>query len=454
MKCNFKSILKYSLLFVLFFSCIHIFYISFNGDSLFNFGFSYAVARGEVPYRDFNMIIPPFGAMFYAIPFLFFGSNLLVFNLFQAFLLCMLFYFLFKLFDKRAYLFIPILLMFFPIPFNTILFGGYNFLLLFELVILLYLEKNKKSDYLIGIVLGLSILTKQTVGFCLLLPSIYYLFKDRKKVYKRIIGFLSLCLLFLCYLFLTGSLYQFIDLCFLGMFDFTRINGTIMDYNFLIFIIIFIFICIKIYKDKGNINNYYVLAFLSIAVPLFDYYHVALAVFGFLFLIIDKIKIKYSTLNLAFNCFLFSLFLPLFWFFKSYDLKSLKFTNFNHFEGKVMSLYVMNQIENINNYIKDNKEQNIIILGSNAYFFKITNDLDINYYDLLNYGNHGYNGTEKLINMIKEEKDPIFIINIFEYEDNSNDRQQINKDVMKYVLDNYEEVDVIEGYHIYSDSDI
>ena len=74
------------------------------------------------------------------------------------------------------------------------------------------------------------------------------------------------------------------------------------------------------------------------------------------------------------------------------------------------------------------------------------------YYDLLNYGNHGYNGTEKLIKMIKKEKDPIFIINIFEYEDTSNDRQQINKDVMEYVLDNYEEIDIIDGYHIYSDS--
>ena len=63
---------------------------------MYNYGFSYAVSLGEVPYRDFNMIIPPVGALIYSIPFLLFGSNLIVFNLYQALLLCILFY-LFKL---------------------------------------------------------------------------------------------------------------------------------------------------------------------------------------------------------------------------------------------------------------------------------------------------------------------------------------------------------------------
>ena len=59
--------------------------------------------------------------------------------------------------------------------------------------------------------------------------------------------------------------------------------------------------------------------------------------------------------------------------------------------------------------------ENIIILSNNTYFLKIINDLDITYYDLLNYGNHGYDGTNKIINRIRSEKNPTFIVNVDAY---------------------------------------
>ena len=31
-----------------------------NWDSIWNYGFSYSIAKGQIPYRDFTMIIPPF----------------------------------------------------------------------------------------------------------------------------------------------------------------------------------------------------------------------------------------------------------------------------------------------------------------------------------------------------------------------------------------------------------
>lgn len=443
MKKNFK----YVLLFILFFLCLQFFYSSFQGDLVYNFGFSYAVARGEIPYKDFNMIIPPFGAFLYAIPFLLFGSNLIVLNLFQAFLLCILFYFLFKLFDKNTYFFIPILCMAIPIPFVTALFAGYNFLLLLEVIILLYLEKNKGNDYLIGIILGFSILTKQTVGFCLCLVSLYYLFKDYKKVLKRIGGFLIPCIIFLGYLLLTGTFMSFLDMCLFGMFDFTSSNGTIKDYNFILFLIVIGILIYKIFKDRKDINNYYVLAFSIVAIPLFDYYHVTLTILLFIMLYINKINIKYKKNILAFNCFLLGFSLSAIWFVFRYEL-SPNITNFNNFEGKIMFSEIEKETVNINEYIKKNKDKNLIILGANAYFFKITNNMDINHYDLLNYGNHGYDGTNKVIEMIKKEEEPIFIINMNEYEDNSSDRQQINKVVMKFVMDNYEIKNKIGEYVI------
>ena len=116
-----------------------------------------------------------------------------------------------------------------------------------------------------------------------------------------------------------------------------------------------------------------------------------------------------------------------------------------------MNKKVENNTKQMVNYIDSNKDKNIIILSANAYFFKIVVGRDINYYDLLNYGNHGYDGTNKVIKSLKKEKDSIFIINIKEYEDNSSDRQQINKVVIKYVLDNYKLITTKGEYVIYGE---
>lgn len=116
---------------------------------------------------------------------------------------------------------------------------------------------------------------------------------------------------------------------------------------------------------------------------------------------VDKMDVKYKEFILGFNCFLFAFALALIWFGFKYQFRP-NVTNFHRFEGKIMTKEIEKGSKKINKFIEDNKHKNIIVLGVNAYFFKITNDLDINHYDLLNYGNHGYNGTNKVIEMIKK----------------------------------------------------
>lgn len=445
-----NGILKYVLMFVLFFLCLQFFYSCFQGDQVYNFGFSYAISRGEIPYKDFNMIITPLGAYLYAIPAFIFGNHLVVFNLFQSLLLCIMFFILFKIFNKKAWILFIFLFLTIPIPFPTVMFQGYNFLLLFGLIVLLLCEKNNTNDYLVGLIIGLMFLTKQTVGFVLALPSFYYLFKnkDYNKVIKRAFSFFLVVFTFVIFLLITGSFDQFIDMCFLGMLDFTAINGTIFDLNFIIFLIEIIFIIIFIIKDRDNINNYYVLVFSMIAVPLFDYYHVALFTYAFLLLIIEKVRFE-DYKNLEFCSFMFASSIAISWFLFMNEFKIPHFSYFKSFELKSMSRKVEKTVIGINSFIENNGDKNIIILTANAYFFKIVNDYDITYYDLLNYGNHGYDGTNKVIRKIEEEKQPIFIINIKEYEDHSSKRQQINKIVIKYVMDNYKLIETRGEYAIY-----
>lgn len=447
-----KENIKYLFMFILFFLCLHLFYVNFSTDQMYNYGFSYALTRGEVPYRDFNMIIPPFGAFVYAIPFILFGPSLIVFDLFQAALLCTMFYFLFKLFGKSAWILFIVLLLPIPVPFTTVLFQGYNFLLIFLFVILMYLEKNKKSDYLIGIILAFMILSKQTVGFLMCLPSFIYLFKDYKKFFKRIGGFLIPCFIFLIYLLCTGSFGSFFDMCLFGMFDFTSKNGGIgiylMDFYFYLFIleIIFLIYYIVVKRKDNNINwrAIYTLMFSSIAVPLFDYNHVSYFSFALVLLFIDKINIKFK--NVGFNAFIFATALCVIWFLFIWDFSFPNIVNYNNYEYAVLLEKSDRELVDAMKFMK--KNNNSILLSENAYLVKVILDYDIEHYDLLNYGNHGYNGTEKVIKKLDEEKDKYVIVNMESYERDSY-RQQFNKEVVEHVILNYKFIKSIGVYDVY-----
>lgn len=447
-----KKNIKYIFLFILFFLCLQFFYVSFSVDQIYNYGFSYAITRGEIPYKDFNMIIPPVGAFVYAFPFLLFGHSLIAFNLYQAFLLCLLVYFLFKLFDKKAWILLIVLLMPIPIPFGTVLFQGYNFLLVLEFVLLMYLERNKKSDYLIGVLLGFFVLTKQTVGVLMCIPSLIYLFRDYKKSIKRFIGFLVPCFAFLIYLLCTGSFLQFWDMCLFGMFDFTNKNGTagkfLTDFYFYFWIFEILILSYFSWRERKDRNllmrGVYTLLFSIIAVPLFDYNHVSHFSFVFVMFFITKINIKNK--NIGFNALLFSSALSIIWFLFIFDFSMPNFVYFNNYEFGIMSKKGANEIRYLTKYMKKNK--NTILLSENAYLVKIVLDYDLDYYDLLNCGNHGYDGTNKLIKRLDSEKDKYILVNTESYERKSV-RQQFNKEVVEHVMENYKKIDRLGVYDVY-----
>ena len=49
-----------------FLALVFIFTLS-RGDTFVNYGFSYAISKGEIPYKDFNLVIPLFGPFIYSI---------------------------------------------------------------------------------------------------------------------------------------------------------------------------------------------------------------------------------------------------------------------------------------------------------------------------------------------------------------------------------------------------
>ena len=435
-----KFIKKYGIYFVLFFFFLFwgLFLQPLYLDEVWTYGFSHSIYDGLVPYVDFNMVITPFYPFFLSLFFHLFGSSMLVLHIVNASLLTFLFFILFQLIKEKSYIFL--LLLCYPL---SIAFPNYNLFLLILFVLLLYLEKKKSNDYVIGIVLAISILTKQTVGVLLCLPSLFYL-KDYKKILKRYDVVLLGILLFIIYLGFSHSFSSFLDLCFFGLFDFGGANGNIFN----LYSVISVFLLIILYfvhRKNKSIYFYYVLAFFSNLIPIFDIYHFEIFFFGLLvvFFLIKPISIHFP-IKLFVLGILFGTSAIL-----TYWKVSRPFSYPNsipHFEWKYASNEQIQYTNKVNKKIEEYGIENTLLLFSDSYYFKIINDSSITYFDLINYGNWGMNGTDKLIARLKKEEGKIVFI---EREVNSDSNSQINKKAISYVKKNGVFIDKVLGYDIY-----
>ena len=433
---RYKSLILIIFLFLLFL-LFNLILFPTNLDEIWNYGFSHNLYSGLIPYKDFNMVITPFYPFIMSLGFHIFGSSMLVFHIEHAIILICLCVLLFLLIDKKAWFIVA--LMLFPV---NVSFPSYNIFLYFLLVLIIYLEKEKRSDYLIGFLLGLCVLTKHSVGLCLLLPSLYYI-KDLKKVGRRFLGFIVPLFVFIIYLIITKSMIPFIDLCILGLFDFASENGKAFNIYFLLFIIMIGITIYFIVKDRKNLVNYYVLAFYSIMIPLFDIYHFMVAFLAFLILILSKVKkdiIKPGLFGIS--IILFSAVLLMDSRFKS---KIIYPNNIKHFEYRFIDYDSILFTNKVNDSIKKNSDREFVFLNSNGYYFRLINDMKISYIDLINAGNFGYNGSDKLLKEIKKRKNSIFLVDKSEL----SPIKQSDKQALNYVIDNGKKIGNIDFFDIY-----
>lgn len=433
---KYKSYLKYVFVFVA--SLIFLNFIPFDLDEIWNYGFMHNMYEGLVPYKDFNMVITPFFPFLFSLPFYIFGSNLLVVNVCQSILITAVYFLLEKLFGKTANLLLVILF------FNyDMIYASYNFFAFFLFLLLLWMEKKNVNDWIIGIIIGLAVLTKQSIGGCLALVSLFYLFKDYKKFFKRVGGALIPTFIFVVYMFITNCYKEFWDLCIMGMFDFGKQNYIGSSLVIIIFILCLGFIIYRIIKDKNNINNYYILAFSSITIPMFDYFHFKYFLLGLLFLILGKKTIKKINLDLLmYGCVVGIVFINLMVTFQD---KGVYPNNINHFEYRYISNKHIKETNEVSDKLMKYQDRGVLFLFEQSYYYKIVNDLKIDYFDLINTGNWGYGGSKKLEKALKEKKDYVFVINKYSYVDS----KQTDKVALNYVLENGTKIDEIYNFWFY-----
>ena len=414
----------------------------FDYDEIWNYGFSISMADGYLPYKDFNMVITPLFNFLISLPFHIFGKSILVFHIEGAIIFIITIYFLFKLIGDKSWLILAVL-------FGTLaeFFPNYNFFCYTLLIIIIYLEKNNKSDYLIGFLIGIMILSKQTIGGVMLIPCILNVIKDKKKLLKRLIAISISLLIFLLYLLTTKTFSYFLDLCVLGLFDFGKQNGF---YDFLVVFIVLLIVSIFIcFKNKNNKTNYYIFMFYIVAIPIFDFNHITFMIISFIFLLFDNIKvndriekiIKYCSITI-----IILVFILMFFNITKFDIKSYP-NKVKYFEYKYIKKEQLNTIDKVNRKIKKYGIDNIVFIGSSeSYMLKIQNDRKIEYIDMLNNGNFGYNGNDKVIKYINDNKNKIYFVDKkhLYYEDT-----QVMKNVIRYVIKNGKKIDSVSLYDIY-----
>ena len=445
-----KKYFKYSLIFLIIFfiSFIAIQVFGFHntyGDPINSYGFSKAISMGQIPYRDFNMIVTPLYAMYQSL-FLHIYDDFIMINISQALIITLDIIMLYKLFGRKSLLLLVIVALF---QYANMI-PTYNSLVLFFIILLLYMEnKHSDKDYLIGFILGLAVMTKQTIGCFLIIPSIILYRKEVSKLLKRLGGFLIPCFMFLIYLLWNKAFYQFFDLGLFGMFDFASNNGMggghIKWYWNVLWIVTVIGSLVLLFKNKKDKNIYYLLCGSLFLVPICDTVYMAFWLSCFVMMFLPYIKKKEKEIVFVSSAcsITFMLLCLVFWTF-SLDLCVTK--DINHFRYTLHREGTYENLKKMNEFV--NKYEDPIVIGYYSMFHTISNDKEFSYFNILYDGNYGYRGTKNMIDRIKKMDDQVFVVSMIDY-NSKNEFSQFSKDIAKYIMDNYKKIDEGCGFEVY-----
>lgn len=423
------------LLFIIMYTGVLITYSNADNDLIWNYGFSYNIASGLTMYKDFNMVITPLYPTLCGLFMHLFGNNFISFNIINTLLISSMYYFIYKKYPK-TFLLIIVLLSFIIRP-------SYNFLVMFLLLVLLNIKED--NDYLIGFLLGLVALTKQSF-LLLTIPSIIYI-KKPKKILKRIVSFMIPILIMFIYMISTNSIYSFINYTFLGLFSFGSKNsffnvGTVI----IIALIIYLF---TYYLKHKDVKVLYLIAYQIMAYPIFNAMHVLFSIIPVIIYLsakyIEKISIK-KKINKEYRKYINYMMLilltcPVMSIGLQYRVKRMS-------KGVGSLVYKDIDSKYIDNIKMIEKEvpnlENTYFIMYDAYFYKYLLNKKINSCDLLLNGNMGYKGEERVIEYFNSlDQDTYFLLN------NEYEGGQLSKDVDSYIRNNYVKFKSFNNFVLY-----
>jgi len=445
MKCKFFKIICFVLL-VLFAALNSYFFTHlYSYDEIWNYGFAANIVDGLVPYKDFNMVVGPVFPYLLSIILSIFGKKLIVYHVVIALMVTAITFMAAKKIKFYSILIYVALLIYSINGYNTS-----TLLLLLILLTLLDKDDAKYNDIVIPIIIGIMALTKQTLAV-LIIPSFIYS-KNRKKTFAvYLVMFLGFC----SYLLINNNLLEFLDYCVFGLFDFAGNNGLIIPLYLFLEIIIVIILLIALIRSKFMRKDiFYVLLYQVMALPILEVYHFVLGWSAFLYIIFKSNIITKSLKNYL---FIFLVIMELLVLFTTNTLYTIKdriyyehYSGKTFLEGRLCPQITEGYIEDMESYINKYSDYKLYIFGGYSYLVKLSLDIPINKFDLINNGNMGYNGASRYLQEIKETcavDKCLFIINDSDLKTQL--YNQTNKEILKYVVNNNTKIYASSVFGVY-----
>ena len=290
--------------------------------------------------------------------------------------------------------------------------------------------KNKKYLVYEVLLISLMILSKQVLGL-LVIPCLIYS-KNKKKSF---LIYLGIGLIFILTLILNNSLLDFINYCFLGMFDFSSKNNVGFNFLLVIEILIIGYLIYEFIKKKDK-NVLYILCFQIMSFPIVNYPHFIISFIPVVYYIF-KYKNKYVNLLASSYVVVYFIIFSIGVMISNKTYMYVSNSNYDNFyKGRMVSNHLGGAVLDIGKIIDKYDKDRYYILGNLSYIVKLTYNYEINKFDLINNGNMGLDGEEVYI----EEIDDYCSFNkcLFILENRGEDStNQTSVEILRYVEDNY-----------------
>ena len=502
-----KDFILFIFIAVMVFSIIAINPIS-NLDEIWNYNTARAITQNLISYKDISMITTPLLPMITALFLKLIANEVIVSRVLASVLWGGVLFSIFKILkllikEENTCLIITALL---GLLFRDCYCIDYNILSLMFSLIILYIElknidkphfENNKTDFLIGILAGLTVCTKQSIGAILAIIVVGYkiIFVQNKKefieylktAFKRIIGILIPIILVLIYLIVTNSLQDFINYAVLGISTFSnkiayaqlmnndkkeiQILSRIMPFILLAMAVLTIVLQNKKKKENiGNIDNkiltmlIYSLSTIIIMYPISDEIHFLIAgtitFIGLAYIlyllgiaIYNKINLQSKKKIYKITSLMISIIAIAFIAVRGIEniteyIKQEKNETIEHYKNIQISEYLQERINEIDNFILEQEKENkkVYILDAEAAIYMIPINNYNKDYDMFLKGNIGKDGQEGQIQKIKQkETNEIILIR----KRNLQSNWQTPTEVVNYVRENLEFMGEVSIYEVY-----
>lgn len=487
-KCNCSSFCEGLIIFFAFFIIFLSDYLSQNNiseDILWLYHMSLKMLCGYMPYRDINMIVTPFMFQIVEVFMKIFGDGVLLYYvcmslLGSAFIVTVRM--VLKEVSKSKILNLCFMIAFvFLAP--IIYIYSYNITTINFIFLAIFFELKKKDndekiyDYLVGLMLGFSAASKQTIGGLAIVFSLFYdlykkfYLKEYEKngsVLRKLFGILTVAMPYLIWLLLNDSVMSFLDQCIFAIFEFGNKNngGQIFNLYTLVpitlvvisFLLCFTKKCRSLPGyEKMSILTFYMIPMLFVIVPIANQYHCTLMLIASFPLIAFYINLFFENKLLKIDSaswIVFTMFLGYTLVFVGCFIGKWNYNEINNSIEKYKYIGLNDEqvqdIIDVTEYIKS-KEANgykVYILSPDAGLYMIPLErYDNNKFDLLFKGNLGYDGENRIVEQMKKMKNTVFL-----------KREELfwqeSEIIDNYVNENFEVIDEINGYKIYVTNDV